>query len=153
MSELWPFSHHVLVPCSLLAALDVLSSSVETVHAAREEEAIAIGCGLVLGGGTPLVAMQNSGLASALNTLGSLAVAYRIGLCLLISVRGDDADPNPAQQPVGRATRALLGSLDVPHATAGDPTDLRLLLPDSARSATQHRRPHAVLIDRQAIDA
>ncbi|MCC2334736.1 hypothetical protein [Cellulomonas wangsupingiae] len=153
MSERWPFSHHVLVPCSLLAALDVLKAPVDTVHAAREEEAIAIGCGLVLGGGAPLVAMQNSGLASALNTLGSLAVAYQIGVCLLVSVRGDEADSNPAQRPVGRATRALLDSLDVPHSTAKHPADLWMLLPDAARSAARDRRPHAVLIDREVVDA
>lgn len=153
MPSVWPFDHHILVPCSVLNALEVLRHDVPTIHASREEEAVAIGCGLLLAGKQPLVALQNSGLANSLNTIGSLAQAYNIGLCLLVSVRGDSGDPNPAQKPIGRATRALLSALQIPHSTVHHPDELGAILPATAKTARDQQRPHAVLIDRAVVNA
>jgi sulfopyruvate decarboxylase alpha subunit len=80
---------------------------------AREEECVAYAAGQRIAGRYPMVLMQSSGVGNALNALGSLAVPYRLGLPLVVSMRGTLAEGNPAQVPVGRATRSLLGALGV----------------------------------------
>jgi sulfopyruvate decarboxylase alpha subunit len=79
----------------------------------REEECIGYASGQRIAGQRPVVLMQSSGLGNALNALGSLAVPYRLGLPLVISMRGTLGEANPSQVPLGRATGQLLGALAV----------------------------------------
>lgn len=69
---------------------------------AREEECVAYAAGQRIAGRYPMVLMQSSGVGNALNALGSLAVPYRLGLPLVVSMRGTLAEANPAQVPIGR---------------------------------------------------
>src|SRR5262245_27589180 len=85
------------------------------VTATREEEALGILSGAWLGGERGALLMQNSGLGNCVNTLGSLNVASQIPVVLVISHRGDLAEFNPAQVPVGQATERILDALDVRH--------------------------------------
>ncbi|NMI01705.1 thiamine pyrophosphate-binding protein [Pseudonocardia acidicola] len=80
---------------------------------AREEECVAYASGQRIAGRQPVVLMQSSGVGNALNALGSLAVPYRLGLPLVISMRGTLGERNPSQVPIGRATRSLLDALGV----------------------------------------
>ncbi len=79
----------------------------------REEECVGYAAGQRIAGKRPIVLMQSSGLGNALNALGSLAVPYRLGLPLVISMRGTLGEANPSQVPLGRATAQLLGALGV----------------------------------------
>jgi sulfopyruvate decarboxylase alpha subunit len=79
----------------------------------REEECVGYAAGQRIAGGRPVVLMQSSGLGNALNALGSLAVPYRLGIPLLISMRGTLGEANPSQIPMGRATVPLLGALGI----------------------------------------
>jgi sulfopyruvate decarboxylase subunit alpha len=79
----------------------------------REEECIGYAAGQRIAGRRPVVLMQSSGLGNALNALGSLAVPYRLGLPLVISMRGTLGEANPSQVPLGRATAQFLGALGV----------------------------------------
>ena len=66
------YSEHTInigVPCS-----DIELKSV--VPCTRENEAVAFACGVQLGGGNPLVFMQNSGLGNCLDTLTTLYYPY-----------------------------------------------------------------------------
>lgn len=76
----------------------------------REEECVAYAAGQRIAGGRAVVLMQSSGLGNALNALGSLAVPYRLGLPLVVSMRGTLGETNPSQVPIGRATTALLAA-------------------------------------------
>ena len=109
------FTHLVIVPCSLLTPLNLDSRIPTTIIATREDEAAAIGCGLSLTGSTPLIAMQNSGLVSALNTIGSLSISYGITLPLLVSMRGLGNEHNEVQTPVGGATIDIVNALKIPY--------------------------------------
>jgi sulfopyruvate decarboxylase alpha subunit len=80
---------------------------------AREEECVAYAAGQRVAGRFPVVLMQTSGVGNALNALGSLAVPYRLGLPLVVSVRGTLGEGNPAQVPIGRATTTLLGAVGI----------------------------------------
>lgn len=79
----------------------------------REEECVGYAAGQRIAGKRPVVLMQSSGLGNALNALGSLAVPYRLGLPLVISMRGSFGEANPSQIPLGRAAAQFLGSLGV----------------------------------------
>jgi len=79
----------------------------------REEECVGYAAGQRIAGQRPVVLMQNSGLGNALNAIGSLAVPYRLGLPLVVSMRGTLGEANPSQVPVGRAANSLLGTLGI----------------------------------------
>jgi len=79
----------------------------------REEECVGYAAGQRIAGGRPVVLMQSSGLGNALNALGSLAVPYRLGIPLVVSMRGTLGEANPSQIPMGRATVPLLGALGI----------------------------------------
>ncbi len=113
--------HVVYVPDNPLShVLRVLARrvpDVETTLATREEEAFGIAAGLYLGGARPTVMLQSSGLGNSLNALTSLIIPYQIPMLMVISMRGDAGEWNAAQVPMGRAVRADLDAIGVPHAT------------------------------------
>lgn len=101
-----------MVPCSELSAIIDLNHLPGAIFCSREEEAIALGAGLFLGGKSPLVMMQSSGLMSSMNTIGSLLVAYSLPITLLIAMRGGSTERNPTQIPAARAVRTALLNME-----------------------------------------
>jgi sulfopyruvate decarboxylase subunit alpha len=79
----------------------------------REEECIGYAAGQRIAGRRPVVLMQSSGLGNALNALGSLAVPYRLGLPLVVSMRGTLGEANPSQVPLGRSAVQFLSTLGI----------------------------------------
>jgi sulfopyruvate decarboxylase subunit alpha len=79
----------------------------------REEECVGYAAGQRIAGRRPVVLMQSSGLGNALNAIGSLAVPYRLGLPLVVSMRGTLGEANPSQVPLGRAAAGLLATLGI----------------------------------------
>ena len=105
------------VPDSTLAGLFAwLERSPDYVAAASEELAVGLAVGAYLGGRSPAVLMQCSGLGRTVNALASLACLYRIPLLLVIGWRGHDGNDAPEHLLQGRATPALLDALEVPFA-------------------------------------
>jgi sulfopyruvate decarboxylase subunit alpha len=84
------------------------------VPAVAENVAIGLAVGAYLGGRRPVVLMQNSGLALALNPLASLAAIYRIPLLLIVGWRGHDGQDSPEHSLMGAATLPLLEALRLP---------------------------------------
>ncbi len=85
------------------------------VTVTREEEGLGLLSGAWLAGARGALLMQNSGLGNCVNTLGSLNVASRVPVVLVISHRGDLGEFNPAQVPMGRATEPVLDALGIRH--------------------------------------
>jgi sulfopyruvate decarboxylase alpha subunit len=79
----------------------------------REEECVGYAAGQRIAGQRPVVLMQSSGLGNALNALGGLAVPYRLGLALVVSMRGTLGEANASQVPLGRAASSLLAALGI----------------------------------------
>lgn len=79
----------------------------------REEECVGYAAGQRIAGKWPVVLMQSSGLGNAVNALGSLAVPYRLGIPLVVSMRGTLGEANPSQIPMGRAAVPLLEALSI----------------------------------------
>jgi sulfopyruvate decarboxylase subunit alpha len=84
------------------------------VPAVSENVAVGLATGAHLGGRTPAVFMQNSGLALAVNALASLAILYRIPMLLVVGWRGHDGGDSPEHRLTGPMTLPLLDLLGVP---------------------------------------
>jgi sulfopyruvate decarboxylase alpha subunit len=91
----------------------------------REEECVGYAAGQRIAGGRPVVLMQSSGLGNAINALGSLAVPYRLGIPLVVSMRGTLGEANPSQIPMGRATAPLLAALGIQTFSLRSAADVR----------------------------
>jgi len=84
------------------------------LYATREEEAIALACGLTLGGVRPIVAMQQTGVGNAINAVLSLADAYEIRFPVVVFDRGPN-DPNLVQRVSSTGTLKVLDALGCAH--------------------------------------
>jgi sulfopyruvate decarboxylase alpha subunit len=123
--------------------------AIRLTTATREEEALGIAAGLYLGGTRPAVMMQSSGLGNSLNVLTSLLIPYRIPALMLISMRGEAGEWNPAQMPMGRAVRPIFDALEILYVTIDRPEDAAPAIESTGRRAFDARRPAACLLPRR----
>jgi sulfopyruvate decarboxylase subunit alpha len=108
------------------------------VPSVSENIAIGLAVGAYLGGRRPVVLMQNSGLALALNPLASLAVLYRVPLLLIVGWRGHDGKDSPEHSLMGAATLPLLKALGLPY-----------YVPDTDSLGREVKRAAAVMEERR----
>ena len=145
--------HVVYVPDNPLShVLRVLREShpdVTTTIATREEEAFGIAAGLYLGGKRPTVMLQSSGLGNSINALTSLFVPYEIPALIVISMRGDETEWNPAQVPMGRAVPGIFDAIRVPHATLASPEAAADLVARQGKMAFATHQARACLLPRR----
>jgi sulfopyruvate decarboxylase subunit alpha len=112
----------------------------------REEEAVGILSGLFLGNQRGAMLIQSSGLGNTLNALGSLAMAYRIPFPLLVSLRGELGEFNPAQLHMGRAAPGCLDALGIRHITLHSETNLETILSGALKTCYTAEEPFGVLL-------
>src|SRR3981081_930033 len=105
---------------------------------------------LVLGGGQRgAMLIQSSGLGNTLNALGSLAMAYRIPFPLLVSLRGELGEFNPAQLHMGRAVPGCLDALTIRHITLRTDNDLETLVAGALKTCFTAEDPFGLLLSAQ----
>jgi sulfopyruvate decarboxylase subunit alpha len=80
----------------------------------REDAALGVAAGAYLGGRTPVVIMQNSGLGVSLNALASLHLLYRLACLLLITWRGYEGEDAPEHLVMGRVLPQVLELFGIP---------------------------------------
>ena len=112
----------------------------------REEEAVGILAGLFMGGQRGAMLVQSSGLGNALNALGSLAMAYRIPFPLLVSLRGELGEFNPAQLQMGRAVAGCLDALYIQHVTLRRSERLDTVLTGALKTCFTTEAPFGILL-------
>lgn len=106
------------VPDSTLGAIfKVLENDPQYtyVSSVREDNAIGLAVGAYLGGLTPLVLMQNSGLGHCITALASLSSLYRIPLLLVLGWRGFHQNDAPEHGMIGRLLPTLLRTIEVEY--------------------------------------
>ena len=126
---------------------------VRTTIATREEEAFGIAAGLYLGGHRPTVMLQSSGLGNSLNALTSLLIPYQIPVFAIVSMRGDTAEWNAAQVPMGRAVRGIFESIGIPHTTVNSAGEASETVRLAAKTAFGTRTSGACLLPRRLTTA
>jgi sulfopyruvate decarboxylase subunit alpha len=112
--------------------------------AVSENIAVGLAVGAYLGGRRPVILMQNSGLALALNPLASLAALYRVPLLLVVGWRGHDGKDSPEHGLIGGATLRLLKALGLP-AYVPDADSIEDDLRRAAQTIAERRAPCALI--------
>jgi sulfopyruvate decarboxylase alpha subunit len=113
----------------------------------REEECVAYAAGFVAAGGRAAVLMQCSGLGNSLNALGSFAIPYRLGIPLVLSMRGTLGERNPSQVPLGRATVRLLDALGIQSFPLASEERARTVVDGVLELAFSTATPAAVILE------
>ena len=115
-----------------------------------EEEGIAIATGAWLGGQRAVVLMQSSGVGNCINML-SLPVQTRAPLLMLVTMRGEWAEFNPWQMPMGQATESSLKAIGVTVLRAETGEDLVEIVAQAAGMAFDADQQIAVLIGQRLL--
>jgi sulfopyruvate decarboxylase alpha subunit len=117
-----------------------------------EEEGIAIAAGAWLGGQRSVLLLQSSGVGNCINML-SLATVGRFPLLMLVTMRGEWAEFNPWQVPMGTGTAAALAAVGVRSVRADTAADLVESVGAAAAMAYEADQQIAVLIGQRLIGA
>jgi sulfopyruvate decarboxylase alpha subunit len=135
---------------STLIDLFIADRSVASNVLTTEEEGVAIAAGAWLGGRRSVLLMQSSGVGNCINML-SLPVIARFPLLMLVTMRGEWAEFNPWQVPMGQATQASLEAIGVTVMRADTPEGMIEAVGSAATMAYEADRQIAVLIGQRLL--
>ncbi len=122
------------------------------VRLTTEEEGVALAVGAWLGGQKSLLLMQSSGVGNCINMLSMLSTC-QVPLPMWITMRGDWAEFNPWQVPMGRATPAVLEAMGTLVTRADREEDIAPLAEGVLRIAYNTLRPAALLLGQRLLGA
>jgi sulfopyruvate decarboxylase subunit alpha len=125
--------------------------SMRLVRATHEEEALAIACGLRLGGVRTALLVQNAGVLSMGAGMVSLAQRYQFPLLMLVSYRGTPEDPVFYHVPKGRVTEPVLRGIGLSHACVDSHRPIGPQVERAATFAEEASCPFALLLSRGDI--
>jgi len=123
-----------------------------TVRLTTEEEGVALAVGAWLGGEKSVLLMQSSGVGNCINMLSMLSVC-QVPLPMLVTMRGDWAEFNPWQVPMGRGSQGVLEEMGVLVNRADREEEIVPLAEGALRIAYNTLRPSAVLIGQRLLGA
>jgi sulfopyruvate decarboxylase subunit alpha len=95
------------LPCVMIKNLLTLideKKEIPNIPITREEEGVGIAAGAYLGGRTPALLIQNSGIGNSINAIKSLLQLYKIPIIFIMSHRGAEGEQIIAQVPKGQLT-------------------------------------------------
>ena len=145
--------HVVYVPDAGHAKVIRLSeqdSDIASISLTTEEEGIGYLAGAWLGGERGALLMQSSGVGNCINML-SLQSSTRFPLLMLVTMRGDWAEFNPWQNPMGQATEKALNLMGVLTWRADTADDVAPLVQGAATMAFDGDNACAVLLGQRLI--
>lgn len=123
---------------------------IQTTVLTTEEEGIAVAAGAWLGGQRSVLLMQSSGVGNCINML-SLIANCRFPFLSLITMRGEWAEFNPWQVPMGRATTQALEIMGVQVVRVDRAEDLAEAVAAAATMAFDSDHSIAILISQSLI--
>lgn len=127
-------------------------AELRTVRLTTEEEGVALALGAWLGGDKSVLLLQSSGVGNCINMLSMLATC-QAPLAMLVTMRGDWAEFNPWQVPMGKATQPVLEEMGVLVERADHAEDVVPLAEGTLRIAYNTLRPAALLIGQRLLGA
>jgi sulfopyruvate decarboxylase alpha subunit len=128
----------------------IADPDIEDVVLTTEEEGVALVSGAWLGGQRAVLLMQSSGVGNCINML-SLVQNCRFPFVALITMRGEWAEFNQWQVPMGRATAASLELMGITVVRAEDGDELVEVVDASLVSAFESDQSTAVLISQRML--
>jgi sulfopyruvate decarboxylase alpha subunit len=136
--------HRVLIDLSLA------DPEVDSVALTTEEEGVALLAGAWLGGEKGVLLLQSSGVGNCINML-ALPTACRFPLCMIVTMRGEQGEFNPAQVPMGAATQRVLEAMGVQVTRADAADDIVTLVAGALNRAYGDECATAVLIGQRVV--
>ena len=137
---------------SQLIRLIEADKTMALIRLTTEEEGVALLAGAWLGGDRGVLLMQSSGVGNCINML-SLPLAAHFPLLMLVTMRGDHGEFNPAQVPMGNNTQRVLEAIDVVVRRADRDAEVPEAVSGALRLTFNTFRPAAVLIGQQVMGA
>jgi sulfopyruvate decarboxylase alpha subunit len=125
-------------------------NSIHTTVLTTEEEGVALGAGAWLGGDRAVLLMQSSGVGNCINML-SLLSSCRFPFLTLITMRGEWAEFNPWQVPMGKATPQALEIMGITVLRLERPEDTAEVVSAAASLAFESDQQVAILISQRMI--
>ncbi len=122
------------------------------IEVAKEEEAVGIAAGAHFAGEPHLLLMQNHGFLAAINGIVSLAMLYRVPLCMLIAQRGHWGEPYPWHTQGGIVTEPVLRALGIPFEYARDPAKVAKQIHEAYTFSQSSLSPVALLLTRDLME-
>ena len=115
-----------------------------------EEEGIALAAGAWLGGQRSVLLLQSSGVGNCINML-SLMASCRFPLLAVVTMRGEWAEFNPWQVPMGRATAGTLGLMGVTVVRAERASEVAECVSSATFLAFESDQQMAVIISQRLM--
>ena len=137
---------------SVLIRRCLADPAMTVVTLTTEEEGVAMLCGAWLGGAKGVLLMQSSGVGNCINML-SLPLLHRAPLAMIVTMRGDFGEFNPAQVPMGQATQTVLEAMGTLVHRADHAADVAPTVDATLRLAFNTFRPAATLIGQRLLGA
>jgi sulfopyruvate decarboxylase alpha subunit len=135
---------------SRLIELSHGDNAIHTTVLTTEEEGVALGAGAWLGGDRAVLLMQSSGVGNCINML-SLLSSCRFPFLTLVTMRGEWAEFNPWQVPMGKATPQALEIMGVTVLRLERPEDAEDVVSAAASLAFESDQQVAILISQRMI--
>lgn len=138
------------VPCDMLKGLinEIENAKeISQIPVTREEEGVGIAAGAYLGGKTPLILMQNSGLGNSINAIKSLLELYEIPVIFMMSHRGAEGEKIIAQFPMGKVTYDLLDCIDMKKFIIDSPAKISTV-EDAIHFSRHSKKSIAIILKR-----
>ena len=123
---------------------------VRTVSLTTEEEGVALCAGAWLGGERAVLLMQSSGVGNCVNML-SLLASCRFPFLAIVTMRGEWAEFNPWQIPMGRATPQAFEIMGVRALRVDNLSELEDTVASAASMAFDGDQPIAILLSQKML--
>lgn len=115
-----------------------------------EEEGVAVVSGAWLGGQRAALLMQSSGVGNCVNMF-SLLTACQFPFLAVVTMRGEYAEFNPWQSPMGRATQSALELMGIAVLRADEPNEVEDVMSAAVHAAFEANDRVAVLLGQKLI--
>jgi sulfopyruvate decarboxylase alpha subunit len=124
--------------------------AIEDIVLTTEEEGVAVVSGAWLGGQRAALLMQSSGVGNCVNMF-SLLESCRFPFFTLVTMRGEYAEFNPWQGPMGKTTQAALELMGITVLRAERPEDVEEIVSAGFDAAFEAGERVAVLLSQSLI--
>lgn len=128
----------------------IADPDIKDVVLTTEEEGVAVSCGAWLGGERCAVLMQSSGVGNCVNMF-SLLQAADFPFFTVVTMRGEYAEFNPWQGPMGKATQGALELMGIHVLRVSRPEDVEEIVSAGLDAAFEAGEKVAVLLGQDLI--